>query len=118
MAFWGMELSPGESGTPLEITRRLVVKQLCLCVAGGATKPPAPPSKRPAKPSVLSVSVGDATQQYVVCRLTEGALEHFGLELPFCPGDRARLHLSGAHPVYLTGFLELEEDDEYKEIGE
>ena len=59
--------------------------------------------------------MGKNGQQYVVCRLHEGKIEHCPLELPFTPEDQPQLHLKGAHTVHLTGFLEMEEEDELDE---
>ena len=59
--------------------------------------------------------MGDAPQQYVVCRLHEGKVEHCTLELPFSPRDNVNVHLKGPHPVHLMGFLELDDEDELRE---
>jgi len=104
MAFWGLEIKPGKAPTPLNLERRLVIKQAALSV-----------SKSSQEPVVLAVSVGKNGQQYVVCRLHEGKVEHCPLELPFTPEDQPMLHLKGAHAVHLTGFLEMEDEDELEE---
>jgi len=104
MAFWGLEIKPGKNPTPLNLERRLVIKQAALSVA-----------KSSPEPVVLSVSVGKNGQQYVVCRLHEGKVEHCPLELPFTPEDQPMLHLKGAHAVHLTGFLEMEDEEELDE---
>ena len=101
--------------------------------------------------------MGKNGQQYVVCRLHEGKVEHCPLELPyatlgsnpdladfardhsphatalqriqtgllltrlscslarFTPEDQPMLHLKGAHAVHLTGFLEMEDEEELEE---
>ena len=59
--------------------------------------------------------MGKNGQQYVVCRLHEGKVEHCPLELPFTPEDQPMLHLKGGHAVHLTGFLEMEDEDELEE---
>lgn len=59
--------------------------------------------------------MGKNGQQYVVCRLHEGKVEHCPLELPFTPEDQPMLHLKGAHAVHLTGFLEMEDEEELDE---
>jgi len=59
--------------------------------------------------------VGKNGQQYVVCRLHEGKVEHCPLELPFTPEDQPLLHLKGAHAIHLTGFLEMEDEEELEE---
>ena len=100
MAFWGVEVKP-KMPLPLNIERRLVVKQAALVI-----------TKSSAEPCVLSVSVEGSDQQYVVCRLHEGRVEHCTLELPFSPSDNVTLHLKGSHSVHLTGFLDLDEDDD------
>ena len=100
MAFWGIEVKP-KMPLPLNIERRLVVKQAALVI-----------TKSSAEPCVLSVSVEGSDQQYVVCRLHEGRVEHCTLELPFSPSDNVTLHLKGSHSVHLTGFLDLDEDDD------
>jgi len=107
MAFWGLEVKSGKP-TPLNLERRLVIKQAALSI-----------SKSSSEPVVLSVSVnGGKGQQFVVCRLHEGKIEHCPLELPFTPEDQPHLHLKGAHTVHLTGFLEMEEEDELEEDEE
>jgi len=106
MAFWGMEVKP-KKPMPLSIERRLVVKQAAMLI-----------EKPSSEPCVLSVSVAGSDQQFVVCRLHEGRLEHCTLELPFSPSDNAMLHLKGPHAVHLTGFLELEDEDEFDEMDE
>jgi len=106
MAFWGMEVKP-KKPMPLSIERRLVVKQAAMLI-----------EKPSSEPCVLSVSVAGSDQQFVVCRLHEGRLEHCTLELPFSPSDKAMLHLKGPHAVHLTGFLELEDEDEFDEMDE
>ena len=128
MAFWGLEVKPGKQPAVLNLERRLVVKQAALVVA----KPDPTPcvlsvrrlSKNPRahssrltrlRPLPTQVSVGDAPQQYVVCRLHEGKVEHCTLELPFSPSDNVNVHLKGPHPVHLTGFLELDDEDELRE---
>ena len=103
MAFWGIECKP-KKALPLAIERRLVVKQAALVI-----------EKSNPEPCVLSVSVGSSNQQYVVCRLHEGKLEHCTLELPFSPSDNATLHLKGPHTIHLTGFLDMEDEDEFDE---
>ena len=65
----------------------------------------------------MSVNAGKG-QQFVVCRLHEGKIEHCPLELPFTPEDQPMLHLKGAHTVHLTGFLEMDEEDELEEDEE
>jgi len=65
----------------------------------------------------VSVNAGKG-QQFVVCRLHEGKIEHCPLELPFTPEDQPMLHLKGAHTVHLTGFLEMDEEDELEEDEE
>jgi len=45
-------------------------------------------------------------------------MEHCSLELPFSPHDRTQLHLKGPHTVHLTGFLELDDEDELAEVDE
>ena len=104
MAFWGLELSPGKP-LPLVIERRLVVKQAALVI-----------DKSSNEPCVLSVSINGAAQEYVVCRLREGRSEHCTLELPFSPSDNATLHLKGPHTMHLTGFLDMDEEDEWDEM--
>eukprot|EP00325_Prymnesiales_sp_UTEX-LB-985_P030591 CAMPEP_0174723246 /NCGR_PEP_ID=MMETSP1094-20130205/40470_1 /TAXON_ID=156173 /ORGANISM="Chrysochromulina brevifilum, Strain UTEX LB 985" /LENGTH=278 /DNA_ID=CAMNT_0015924257 /DNA_START=66 /DNA_END=902 /DNA_ORIENTATION=+ len=106
MAFWGMEVK-AKKPLPLSIERRLVVKQAALVI-----------EKPSSEPCVLSVSVAGSDQQFVVCRLHEGRLEHCTLELPFSPSDNATLHLKGPHTVHLTGFLELEDEDEFDEMDQ
>ena len=59
--------------------------------------------------------MGKNGQQYVVCRLHEGKVEHCPLELPFTPEDQPLLHLKGAHAIHLTGFLEMEDEEELEE---
>ena len=103
MAFWGLEVKPKKQAK-LSIERRLVIKQAALVIEK--------PSK---EPCVLSVSTSGSEQTYVVCRLHEGRLEHCTLELPFSPNDGATLHLTGPHTVHLTGFLDMEEEDEWDE---
>ena len=106
MAFWGLELSPGKP-LPLVIERRLVVKQAALVI------------ERPsAEPCMLSVGVAGGKQQYVVCRLHEGRLEHCSLELPFSPSDNATLTLKGPHKLHLTGFLDVDDEDDLAEMDE
>ena len=107
MAFWGMEIKP-KKPLPLSIERRLVVKQAALVIDRSSSS----------DPCVLSVSVEGSDQQFVVCRLHEGRLEHCTLELPFSPTDSATLHLKGPHAVHLTGFLELEDEDDFDEMDE
>ena len=105
MAFWGLEIKPGKAPTPLNLERRLVIKQAALSV-----------SKSSPEPVVLSVSTkATGGQQFVVCRLHEGKVEHCPLELPFTPEDQPKVHLKGAHAVHLTGFLEMEDEDELEE---
>ena len=104
MAFWGTEVKP-KKPLPLSIERRLVVKQAALMI-----------EKPSSEPCVLSVSVSGSDQQYVVCRLHEGRLEHCTLELPFSPSDGAVLHLKGPHSVHLTGFLDVDEEDNLNEM--
>ncbi|EOD33770.1 hypothetical protein EMIHUDRAFT_423609, partial [Emiliania huxleyi CCMP1516] len=106
MAFWGLEILPGKP-MPLNLTRRLVVKQAALVVSKPAKK---------TEPCVLSVSVAEDEQRYVVCRLHEGVLEQCPMELPFSPGDEAQVHLSGGHAVHLTGFLELDHEDDTEDM--
>ncbi|EOD32347.1 hypothetical protein EMIHUDRAFT_460669 [Emiliania huxleyi CCMP1516] len=106
MAFWGLEILPGKP-MPLNLTRRLVVKQAALVVSKPAKK---------TEPCVLSVSVAEDEQRYVVCRLHEGVLEQCPMELPFSPGDEAQVHLSGGHAVHLTGFLELDDEDDMEDM--
>ena len=65
--------------------------------------------------AICQVSVGKNGQQYVVCRLHEGKVEHCPLELPFTPEDQPLLHLKGAHAIHLTGFLEMEDEEELEE---
>ena len=95
MAFWGLEIKRGKP-LPLNIERRLVVKQAALAI-----------EKPSNEPCVLSVSVGGTSMEYVVCRLREGKQEHCTLELPFSPSDNAVLHLKGPHTLHLTGFLDI-----------
>lgn len=114
MAFWGLEVKAGKVPTPLNITRRLVIKQAALVV--GAAKKGA--VSKAGDVSVLSVSIGGGAQQFVVCRLHEGQLEQCPMELPFCPEDKASIYLSGTHPVHLTGFLELDEEDDLQEMSD
>ena len=103
MAFWGLELSPGKP-LPLVIERRRGVKQAALVI------------ERPsAEPCRLSVGVAGGKQQYVVCRLHEGRLEHCSLELPFSPFDGATLQLKGPHKLHLTGFLDMDDEDDWDE---
>jgi len=109
MAFWGLEVKPGKMATALNIERRLVIKQAALVVEKAGKK---------AEPCVLSVSVGDSDQKFVVCRLHEGVMEQCPMELPFCPEDKARVYLSGGHTVHLTGFLDLDEDDDLNEMDD
>jgi len=104
----GLEIKPGKAPTPLNLERRLVIKQAALSV-----------SKPSSEPVVLSVSVNAGSgQQFVVCRLHEGKVEHCPLELPFTPEDQPLLHLKGSHAVHLTGFLEMEEEDELDEADD
>jgi hypothetical protein len=103
MAFWGLEVKP-KKAAKLAIERRLVIKQAALVI-----------DKSSKEPCVLSVSTSGSDQTYVVCRLHEGRLEHCTLELPFSPNDGATLHLSGPHTVHLTGFLDVEDEDEWDE---
>ena len=104
MAFWGLEVTPKKS-VPLTIERRLVVKQAALLIA-----------KANPEPCVLSVSIDGNDQQFVVCRLHEGKLEHCTLELPFSPSDNATLHLKGPHTIHLTGFLDIGDEDDIQEM--
>jgi len=106
MAFWGLEVKP-KKPMPLSIERRLVVKQAALVI-----------NKPSAEPCVLSVKVADGDQEYVVCRLHEGRLEHCTLELPFSPSDNATLHLKGPHTLHLTGFLDVDEEDNWDEMDD
>ena len=106
MAFWGLEVK-AKKPLPLSIERRLVIKQAALVI-----------DKPSAEPCVLSVSVAGGAQQYVVCRLHEGRLEHCTLELPFSPSDNAVLHLKGPHTLHLTGFLDMDEEDDWDEMDE
>ena len=127
MAFWGLEVKPGKQPAVLNLERRLVVKQAALVVAKPDPTPcvlsvrrlsknsPCAQLAADARPLPPQVSVGDAPQQYVVCRLHEGKVEHCTLELPFSPSDNVNVHLKGPHPVHLTGFLELDEEDELRE---
>ena len=96
---------PNES-QPLMLERNLVVKQAAIVVGK---------RKSPAGPCVLSVSVVGGKQQYVVCSLHEGAREHCALELPLSTSDNAILHLTGPHKVHLTGYLDVEEEDNVTE---
>ena len=125
MAFWGLEVKPGKQPAVLNLERRLVVKQAALVVAKPDPTPCVLSVRRLSKNSPCAqlaadarlrplppqVSVGDAPQQYVVCRLHEGKVEHCPLELPFTPEDQPLLHLKGAHAIHLTGFLEMEDEE-------
>lgn len=109
MAFWGIAVQPNVP-CELKLTRRLVIKQAAMHI----TKP-----HNKHTTAVLSVAVAtDTNKKYVVCRLAENQLEQCPMELPFCPDDGAVFHLTGSHAVHLTGFLELDDEDEYDEIGE
>ena len=39
MAFWGLEIKPGKSPTPLNLERRLVIKQAALSVSKSSPEP-------------------------------------------------------------------------------
>ena len=39
MAFWGLEIKPGKNPTPLNLERRLVIKQAALSVAKSSPEP-------------------------------------------------------------------------------
>ena len=106
MAFWGVEVKP-KKPLPLMIERRLVAKQAALVI-----------DKPSSEPCVLSVSVMGRDEQYVVCRLHEGRLEHCTLELPFSPSDNVTLHLQGPHKLHLTGFLDIDDEDDLDEMDE
>ena len=106
MAFWGLEVKP-KKAAKLSIERRLVVKQAALVI-----------EKPSSEPCVLSVTVAGSDQSFVVCRLHEGRMEHCTLELPFSPNDGATLHLKGPHTLHLTGFLDVEDDDEFDEMDD
>jgi len=39
MAFWGLEIKPGKNPTPLNLERRLVIKQAALSVSKSSPEP-------------------------------------------------------------------------------
>ena len=45
-------------------------------------------------------------------------MEHCTLELPFSPSDQAKLYLKGPHTLHLTGFLDMDEEDDWNEMDE
>ena len=59
----------------------------------------------------------DASIEHAGARLSRDSrkVEHCPLELPFTPEDQPKVHLKGAHAVHLTGFLEMEDEDELEE---
>ena len=105
MSFWGMMVKPGKSPTVLRRDlpdASIVLKQAALDPAGGASGT-----------SVLSVSVGGASEKYVLCHLTPGTCDQWSLDIGFAPEDgEVQFHLTGKAAVHLTGFTELEEDDD------
>ena len=56
MAFWGLEIKPGKNPTPLNLERRLVIKQAALSV-----------SKSSPEPVVLSVRASILPQRATLC---------------------------------------------------
>ena len=108
MAFWALELTPHETAA-LSIGRNLVIKQASLFIEKETSGPKTP--------SVLSVRVAAdrADGTFTVCTLQEGRLEHCPLELCFSPGDEAQLQLSGPHKVHLTGFLDMDDADDWED---
>jgi len=108
MAFWGIEVKPNKPAS-LNLMRRLVIKQVALVVLK--------PSKK-SEPCTLSIEVADDPQRYVLCRLHEGVFEQCAMEMPFSPGDEAKVHLTGAHAVHLTGFLDLDDEDDLEDMDD
>lgn len=111
MAFWALELTPNEVAA-LSIGRNLVIKQASLSIKKE--------TKGEAAPNVLSIRVAAdrADGEFVVCKLQEGRVEHCPLELCISPGDEAQLRLTGPHKVHLTGFLDMDDADDWEDAEE
>ena len=105
MAFWATEVEPG-TPLPLSIERRLVATQAALIIESPSSEP-----------CILSVTIMGQSE-YVVCRLREGRAEHCAIELTFHPVDNVTLHLKGPHKLHLTGYLEVEDQDDLNEMDD
>ena len=114
MAFWATEVKPSKTAQPLILERRVVIKQAALVISKSSSEPCVLSvclSLMPTAASTSSVCVGlvsqvsvkGSDQQFVVCRMHEGRMEHCTLELPFSPQDMTQLHLKGPHTIHLTG---------------
>ena len=68
---------------------------------------------------MLSVSVGpDTSERFVLCHLTPGSCEQWSIDLGFGVDEEVHFHLSGKCPVHLTGFYELDKDDDGSDDSE
>ncbi|KAL3524187.1 hypothetical protein ACH5RR_017021 [Cinchona calisaya] len=109
MAFWGIELKPGE---PYSLDyfcsdRRLHLSQATL---GSGTS---------SKKTIVQCSVGDKIPIYL-CSLLPEKLETCALNLEFDEDEKVMFSVIGPYSVHLSGFFigEDEDSDPYREPGE